>query len=75
MNGFQWTLDDLVVNTEANTEGRRSLTREEMFVLAWLVFYQSDRHYADLLQECKLTGEQCHTALEGLIELDLLRVR
>ena len=75
MNGFTWTLDDLIVNTESSMEGRRSLTRQEIFVLGWLIFYTSDRKYSDLLRECKLTPEQAHAALEGLLELDLLRTR
>ena len=75
MNGFTWVLNDLIINTQANRENRRALTRHEIFVLGWLVFYTSDRHYSDLLRECKLTPEQCHEALQGLLELDLIRVR
>ena len=75
MNGFRWNLNDLIVNTQANPQGRRSLTRQEIFVLGWLISYTTDRHYSDLLRECKLAPEQCHTAIEGLLELDLLRLR
>ncbi|NER39971.1 MAG: hypothetical protein F6J93_39595 [Oscillatoria sp. SIO1A7] len=75
MSGFTWVLNDLIINTEANDENRRALTLHEILVLGWLVFYTSDRHYSDLLRECKLTPEQCHEALQGLLELDLIRVR
>ena len=75
MNGFHWTLDDLIVNSEANLEGRRGLTRQEIFVLGWLIGNTQDRKYADLMRDCKVTPEQCRAALQGLIELDLLRLR
>ena len=38
MNGNQWPLDDLIVNTEANMEGQPSLTKNEIFILGWLIF-------------------------------------
>ena len=74
MNGFHWVLDEITVNTEANLEGRRPLTRQEIFILGWLISQTRDRKYSDLMRECKVTPEQCQTALEGLIELDLLRL-
>lgn len=73
MNGFHWTLDELTVNTEVNLEGRPSLTRQEIFILGWLIGNTQDRKYSDLMRECKVTPEQCQTALEGLLELGLLR--
>ncbi|NER39031.1 MAG: hypothetical protein F6J93_34600 [Oscillatoria sp. SIO1A7] len=75
MNGIVWVLDDLTINTEANHENRRILSRHEILVLAWLIFYTENRKYRDLLRECKVTPEECHAALQGLLELDLIRVR
>ena len=73
MNNNHWVLDDLTVNQNNTPEGRRSLTREEVFVLSWFVSNPKNRTYRDLMKDCKLSSEQCQTALHGLIELDLLR--
>lgn len=75
MNGFNWVLNDLTVNVDSDREGRRSLTRAEVFVLSWLIFNTKDRNYPDMMRECKLSLDQCETAVQGLIELDLLRLR
>lgn len=75
MNGFNWVLDDLIVNTEANLEVGRGLTRQEIFVLGWLIGHTQDRKDKDLMRDCKVNPEQCHAALQGLLELNLLRLR
>lgn len=75
MNGPRSSLDNLIVNTNSNPIGRRSFTREETFVLAWLVSNTEGRNYPNLMRECKLSLEQCRAAIQGLIELDLLRWR
>lgn len=31
--------------------------------------------YRKMMEECQLTLEQCQTAVRGLIEIDLLRLR
>ena len=75
MNGNQRSLDDLIINPNSNPEGRRSLTREETFVLGWFVNYSKERTYGEMARECKLSLEQCRTAVRGLLELDLLHWR
>ena len=66
-------LNGLTVNTESDPQGRRSLTRAEVFVLAWLIFNKEGRTYSNLMKDCKLSLEQCETAVRGLLELDLVR--
>ena len=56
-------------------EGQPSLTRNEIFILGWLIFNTSDRKYSDMMRDCKVTPEQCHEALRGLMERDLIRLR
>lgn len=75
MNGNQRSLDDLIINANSDREGRRSLTREETFVLGWLIRYTEGRNYREIARECKLSLEQCHAAVRGLLELDLIRFR
>lgn len=75
MNDFNWDLNRLAIDTNSNTEGRRSLTSEEMFVLSWLIFYNKDRDYHQLMRDCKLSKEQCEIALQGLTDLGLLYLR
>ena len=69
-----WSLDRLTVNVDNDPVGRRSLTRPEVFALAWLIFNKEGRNYRDMMRDCKLSLEQCETAVRGLIELDLLRL-
>ena len=70
-----WVLDDLTINVESNPLQRRSLTRQEIFVLAWFIGNQQGRTYRDIMRDCKLTGQQAQEAIQGLIDLDLLRSR
>ncbi|NER35621.1 MAG: hypothetical protein F6J93_16780 [Oscillatoria sp. SIO1A7] len=74
MNEEKWSLDDLKINTYGNPRDRRPFTHYEVFVLGWLYNNTEGRTYPKMMQQCKLTLEQCETAIAGLIELDLLRL-
>lgn len=67
-------LDSLAVNSNSGPEGRRSLSRQEIFILAWLINNSTGRAYRDMMRDCKMSLQQCKTAIEELIELDLLRI-
>ena len=75
MNSFPSSLDDLIINTDNNPEGRRRLTREEILVFGWLARTLKERTYSDMARDCKLTIEDCIKAVQGLLGLGLLRVR
>ena len=75
MNGFPWSLDDLIVNTGNNPEDRRRLTREEILVFGWLARTLKGRTYSDMARDRELTIEECIKAVQGLLDLGLLRVR
>ena len=70
-----WQLDDLEINPDSDRENRRSLSRQEVFVLGWLIFNKTGRTYQDMARDCKLTLAQCRTAVLGLIQEDLLQLR
>ena len=71
---FPSSLDNLIINTQSNPEGRRRLTREEILVFGWLARTLKGRTYSDMATDCKLTIEQCIKAVQGLLALGLLRV-
>ena len=73
MNEYKGSLDDLKVNMYRDPRKRRPFTRHEVFVLGWLLKNTENRTYRKMMQYCKLSSEQCQTAIAGLIELDLLR--
>ena len=75
MNSFPWSLDDLIISTDTNPEGRRWLTREEILVFGWLARNLKGRTYSNMARDCELTIEQCIKAVQGLLGLGLLRVR
>lgn len=75
MSSEQEFLDSLAINTYSNPENRRSLTRPEAFVLGWFIHHTKGRNYRDMMRDTKLTLEQCRKAVQGLIEIDLLRQR
>ena len=75
MTNSSWSLDDLSINTESNIEARSSLTREEILVLGWFIFYSKDRSYSKMARDCSLTMDQCETAVEELMSLNILRFR
>ena len=74
-NPSDWILDDLEINPNSDRSGNRSLTRQEVFVLAWLIFNQTGRTYRDMARDCKINVEQCRIAVLGLLEEDLIRLR
>ncbi|NER32514.1 MAG: hypothetical protein F6J93_00270 [Oscillatoria sp. SIO1A7] len=67
-------LDRLTVNVDSDPTGRRSLTREETFVLGWFIHHSTNRTYSEMARECKLSLEQCRGAVLGLREIGLLRL-
>ena len=75
MKNFNGSLDDLTINPNYNRESDRAFTRQEAFVLTWLICHPEGRTYRDIMRGCKLTLEQCETALQGLIEMGLLSDR
>lgn len=68
-------LDSLAIDTYSNPENRRSLTRPEAFVLGWFIHHTQGRNYRDMMRDTKLSLEQCQTAVQGLIDIELLRQR
>ena len=70
----QTFLDRLTINTYSTPEGRRSMTRDEAFVLGWLIHHSTGRTYREMARECNLTLVQCEAAVQGLMEIDLLRL-
>ncbi|NER33439.1 MAG: hypothetical protein F6J93_05125 [Oscillatoria sp. SIO1A7] len=72
---FQGSLDLLEFNPNYNPQSGRSLTREEAFVLGWLLFNQQGRNYADIMRECRLSLRQVDAAIQGLIDIEMLVTR
>ena len=74
MTNSSWSLDDLTINTDSNL-GVRSLTREQILVLGWFIFNLKDRSYSKMARDCSLTMDQCETALQELMDLNIIRFR
>ena len=72
MTNSSWSLDDLTINTDSNL-GVRSLTREQILVLGWFIFNSKDRSYSKMARDCSLTMNQCETAVEELMQLNIIR--
>ena len=74
MTNSSWSLDDLTINTDSNL-GVRSLTREQILVLGWFIFNTKDRSYSKMARDCSLTMDQCETAVQELMDLNIIRFR
>ena len=73
MSEYQGSLDDLKINTYRDPRDRkRSCNRHEAFVLGWMYKNTEGRTYHKMMQDCRLTLEQCQRAVEGLIEINML---
>ena len=73
MSEYRGSLDDLKINTYRDPSDRRqSFTRHEVFVLGWMYKNTEGRTYRKMMQDCRLTLEQCQRAVEGLIEINTL---
>ncbi|NER34582.1 MAG: hypothetical protein F6J93_11245 [Oscillatoria sp. SIO1A7] len=70
----EWILDHLEINPNSTREGRRNLTRIEVFVLGWFVFNNTGRSYANMARDCKLTIPECRTAVMALVQEDIIRL-
>ena len=67
------SLDDLKVNFNyQRQEGDRSLTRNEVMLLGWLISKSEGRSYRQIMEECKLSISQIDATIEGLIDIGLL---
>ena len=76
MTNGRRSLNDLVINSQyQRPSDARSFTRAETFVLGWLVNCPDGRTYSNMMEECRLSQEQCQRAIEGLLELGVLRWR
>ena len=76
MTNGRRSLNDLVINSQYQRPSDvRSFTRAETFVLGWLVNSPDGRTYSNMMEECRLNREQCQRAIEGLLELGVLRWR
>ena len=71
---YQWSLQDITINPDANAEGRLSLNREEILILGWLIFTPKDRSLGNMARDCNLSPERCEAVLQELIELGFLRL-
>ena len=74
-NNFQWSLQDIIINPDANNEGRLSLSREEILILGWLIFTPKNRSLGNMARDCNLSPERCEAVLQKLIEQGFLRLR
>ena len=75
MSNSSWSLNDLTINTTDNLTVNRSLTREQILVLGWLIFYLEDRSYHKMARDCSLTLDRCQITVEQLIDLNIVRFR
>ncbi|NER40059.1 MAG: hypothetical protein F6J93_40045 [Oscillatoria sp. SIO1A7] len=73
MSKYLGSLDDLKINTYRDPRySRQSCNRHEAFVLGCTYKNTEGRTYHKMMQDCRLTLEQCQRAVEGLIEINML---
>ena len=76
INSYSRSFDDLIFNPYYElARCSRVFTRVETMILRWLNAYPDGRSYPDLMWECGLSLEECFGAIEGLLELGVLRWR